>query len=232
MVVKEQNLPPILAEAAGAMGIALGERERILFSSYHRELLLWNKKINLVSVKSPDEIMIKHFVDSLTPVPFIKNREGLALNKEKGKVLDIGTGAGFPGIPLKIAIDSLKVCLLDVSRKKASFLKHIVRTLGLGETTVIQERVEEVMEREIYRQAFDVVISRAAFKLPQFLSMGAFFLSPDGILIAMKGPNIKGEELKDAAATSAERGMTCVDCHNLKLPIIDDPRKIMIYKKS
>ncbi|MDI6776414.1 MAG: 16S rRNA (guanine(527)-N(7))-methyltransferase RsmG [Syntrophales bacterium] len=219
----EQNISRILSEAAGAIGITLGERERILFSSYHRELLAWNKKINLVSVKSPDEIIIKHFVDSLTPVPFIKNRDS--------KVLDIGTGAGFPGIPLKIAIDSLKVCLLEVSRKKASFLKHIVRTLSLEETTIIQERVEEVMEREIYRHVFDVVISRATFKLSQFLSMGAFFLSRDGILIAMKGPNIKGEELRDAAATSEKLGLTCVGCHDLRLPIIGDLRKIMIYKK-
>lgn len=220
----EQNISRILVEAAGSLGIILGERERSLFSLYHEELLAWNKKINLFSVKSPEEIAIKHFVDSLTLLPFIENKES--------KVLDIGAGAGFPGIPLKIALDSLKLTLLESSRKKASFLKHVIRTLGLGETAVIQERAGEVMRKEMYRHAFDVVISRAVFKLVQFLPMGAFFLSPGGIMIAMKGPNIKGEELRDAAATSEELGMTGVDCHELKLPIIGDLRKIMIYKKS
>ena len=223
MVIEEQNTSHILSEAAGTIGITLGQRERILFSSYHRELLVWNKKINLVSVRSPYEIPIKHFVDSLTPVPFIKNREG--------KVLDMGTGAGFPGIPLKIAVDSLKVCLLEASRKKTSFLKHIVRTLGLLETTIIQGRAEKLREEEIYHHIFDVVISRATFKLPQFLLMGAFFLSPDGILIAMKGPSINGE-LREATKTSEEIGLTCTGCHDVRLPIIGDLRKIIIYKKS
>ncbi|MFA4915133.1 MAG: 16S rRNA (guanine(527)-N(7))-methyltransferase RsmG [Syntrophales bacterium] len=220
----EQNLSRILTEAAGAMGIILGEREKNLFSLYHRELLFWNKKINLVSVKSSDEITIKHFGDSLTPFPFIEKKEG--------KVLDIGTGAGFPGIPLKIAINSLKIFLLESSRKKASFLKHIIRTLNLEETTVIHERAERAMEREIYRHAFDVVISRATLKLPQFLSMGAFFLSRNGILIAMKGPNIRGEELTDSAAISEELGMKCVGCHDFRLPITGDLRKIIIYKRA
>jgi 16S rRNA (guanine527-N7)-methyltransferase len=219
-----QDISRILTEAAGALGIILGERERALFSLYHEELIAWNKKINLLSVKSPEEIAIKHFVDSLTPLPFIENKES--------KVLDIGTGAGLPGIPLKIAFDSLKLTLLESSRKKASFLKHIVRTLGLGETAVIQERAEEVMRKEIYCHAFDLVISRAVFKLPQFLPMGAFFLSPGGTMIAMKGPNIKGEELKEAATTSEKTGLICVDCHDVKLPITGDLRKIMIYKKS
>ena len=226
----EQNLSDILSHAAGAIDIHLGERERILFSLYEIELLIWGKKINLISVRSPYDIPIKHFVDSLTPVPFIKNREGFALNEEKGKVLDIGTGAGFPGIPLKIAIDSLKVYLLEASRKKVSFLKHIVRTLSLDEITIIHGRCEKLMGKEIYRHIFDVVISRATFKLSQFLLMGAFFLSHDGILIAMKGPNIN-EELKEAATTSEKTGLICVGCHDIKLPITGDPRKIIIYKK-
>ncbi|PJC73469.1 MAG: hypothetical protein CO012_09200 [Syntrophobacterales bacterium CG_4_8_14_3_um_filter_49_14] len=96
---------------------------------------------------------------------------------------------------------------------------------------VFQERAEEIMRKEMYRHAFDVVISRAVFKLQQFLSMGTFFLSPGGIMIAMKGPNIKGEELKDAATTSEKTGLACVGWHDVKLPIIGNLRKIMIYKK-
>ncbi|MEA1935600.1 MAG: 16S rRNA (guanine(527)-N(7))-methyltransferase RsmG [Thermodesulfobacteriota bacterium] len=218
----KNNLQKTLSEASSAIGVKLGEREIALFQEYYRELLFWNNKINLVSVKSELDIPIKHFIDSLTPLSFIKNK--------KSSLLDIGTGAGFPGIPLKIAEGQLKVTLLDSSRKKTSFLKNIIRNLQLDHTTVINRRVEQLTKDETYHGSFDVIVSRASFKLPQFLEIGEAFLSPGGILIAMKGSNIKAE-LEQAEEVSQTVGLEHVGCHEFRLPITGDFRNIIIYKK-
>ena len=128
----EQRVSQKLSEAANVLGIALGDRETSLFAAYYGELLAWNNKINLISAKSERDIIIKHFIDSLTLLPYIKD--------ETCRVLDIGSGAGFPGIPLKIAVSSLKVFLLESSRKKTSFLKHVIRSLDLTDAVVIHNR--------------------------------------------------------------------------------------------
>ncbi|MCX5846656.1 MAG: 16S rRNA (guanine(527)-N(7))-methyltransferase RsmG [Deltaproteobacteria bacterium] len=212
----------ILFQAAMAIDISLKAKELVLFETYYKELLTWNKKINLVSVRSDLDIPIKHFIDSLTLLPYIKSKTG--------QVLDIGSGAGFPGIPLKIAPNSLTVVLLESSRKKSSFLKHIIRSLNLTDITVINNRVESLMEDETYRGRFEVVISRATFKLPQLLRIGGFFLSPNGILIAMKSKR-SDEELTEAADMSQNVGLKYIASHDLTLPITGDFRKIIIYEK-
>jgi 16S rRNA (guanine527-N7)-methyltransferase len=212
----------ILFQAALTMDISLTAKELVLFETYYKELLTWNKKINLVSVKSDLDIPIKHFIDSLTLLPYIK--------RKTGQVLDIGSGAGFPGIPLKIALNSLTVVLLESSRKKSSFLKHIIRSLNLTDITVINNRGEILMEDETYRGRFEVVISRATFKLPQLLRIGGFFLSPSGSLIAMKSKK-SDEELTEAADMSQKVGLKYITSHNLTLPMTGDFRKIIIYEK-
>jgi 16S rRNA (guanine527-N7)-methyltransferase len=212
----------ILFNAASASGISLSEKDLILFETYHRELLIWNKKINLVSVKSDIDIPIKHFLDSLTLVPFIKNKSG--------QVLDIGSGAGFPAIPLKIVLNSLKISLLESTRKKTSFLKHIIRSLNLNDTVVIHNRAEYLMEDESYRGLFNLVTSRAALKLPQLLRIGAYFLASKGILIAMKGKKAK-EELSEAVRISQNLGLQYVASHDITLPKTGDLRKIIIYER-
>ena len=217
----EKKLSQILSEAANAMGIALGDRETSLFAAYYGELLAWNSKINLVSVKSDRDIIIKHFIDSLTLLPYIRDNTC--------RVLDIGSGAGFPGIPLKIAVNSLKVFLLESSRKKSSFLKHVIRSLDLTDTVVIHNRAELLMD-EAYRGFFQIVTSRATFKLPQFLRMGAFFLAPRGSLIAMKG-NKSDQELTEADEMSYNLGLKYIGSHDLTLPITGDFRRIIIYEK-
>ena len=222
IVSRTPQMRDILFNAASALGISLSEQELILFETYHRELLAWNKKINLVSVKSDIDIPIKHFLDSLTLLPFIQDT--------RGQVLDIGSGAGFPGIPLKIVINSLKVFLLESSRKKFSFLKHIIRTLHLTDITAIHNRAEYLMEDESYRGFFDLVTSRAALKLPQLLRIGAYFLSLNGTIIAMKGRKSE-EELQEAVFISQNLGLHYVASHDITLPKTGDLRKIIIYER-
>ncbi len=205
--------------AAAAIHVSLEERALDLFNRYYRELMLWNKKMNLISICAPEEVLIKHFIDSLTPLPFIARPEG--------RLLDIGAGGGLPGIPLKIAMPTLHVSLLESSRKKSSFLRHVIRQLPLAQTTVIHARTESAMTDDTYRHTFDTVISRAAFKLPDFFTIGRFFLSPGALLIAMKGPLGKEE-----AGDFNKFDLRCIACHDIRLPFDGGRRKIMIFQSD
>jgi 16S rRNA (guanine527-N7)-methyltransferase len=218
----EEKLLHFLSEGAAEIGIPLGPSELSLFAVYRRELLLWNRRINLVSEKSSQEIIVRHFLDSLTAAPWIARPDGL--------MIDIGSGAGFPGIPLRIALPRLQVMLVESSRKKSSFLSHIVRTLALDGATVVRERVEALVGETACAGCFDTVISRAAFKLPELIRMAAFFLKPGGILLAMKGPDPQ-EEMAEAETVLNASGMVYSACRDIRPSILDSARKIIIYQR-
>lgn len=211
-----------LIAGARALGIILSAEQVDLFSAFLEELLFWNRRMNLVAEASPQEIVIKHFLDSLTSVSFITRKEG--------SLLDIGTGAGFPGIPLRIAIPALRVSLLEASRKKTSFLKHLIRSLSLEGTTIIHKRVEESLQEEMYRSCFDTVISRAAMNFSALLTTAGYFLTQGGVLIAMKGVNIE-RPLAEASLITASLGLINTGCHLVELPISRLPRMILVYRK-
>lgn len=220
---KVKGLAELLSGSSGLTGLTPGDKEISLLESYRKEILFWNNKMNLVSVKSPLDIPVKHFIDSLTAAPYLPRKDVA--------VLDIGAGAGFPGIPLKICMDSLKLYLLESQRKKASFLKHLVRTLDLHDVTVVHKRAEDLIREGSYREFFDTVISRATLKLPKLLGMGNHFLSAGGILIAMKGADVE-KELRDALTFCPSNRMVFVDSHALSLPETADRRKILVFKKT
>ena len=212
----------ILYTASKSLPITLGEREYSRLRLYHDELIFWNRKISLVSAKTPLELAVKHFIDSLVIVPFIpENAQTL---------LDIGSGAGFPGLPIKIARNSLSVTLVDSSRKKTSFLKHITRKLSLDNVSVVNDRIDKLSEHEKYRCSFDIVISRASFKLNRFLELGAPFVSNGGTLISMKGPNIK-EELDASQPIIDQLDLYLSERHSATLPMTGDRRSILLFKK-
>jgi 16S rRNA (guanine527-N7)-methyltransferase len=218
----DKTLIHTLSEGAAAIGVPLGKTELDLFALYHRELLLWNQRINIVSQKTSQEIVIRHFVDSLTPVQWIESPEGL--------LIDLGSGGGFPGIPLRVALPGLKLTLVESSRKKTSFLAHIVRTLKLDNVTIIRERVDPLIGEPSCAGAFDTVLSRAAFKLPELLRMASFFLKPEGLLIALKGPD-PTEEMEEAKTVLSATSMILTACRDIRLPIMDLSRKIIIYRR-
>jgi len=174
-----------LKQNAGHLGITLDDAQLDKFCIYHKELLNWNEKINLVSEQSAKNITARHFLDSLTALRFI--------DKQNARVLDIGSGAGFPGIPLKIARPSLEVYLLESNRKKTSFLKYIVRELHLDKVVVIHDRAEHLMKNDTWKESFDLVVSRAAFHLEEFVKFCAFFLVGEGQFIALKGESVEPE---------------------------------------
>lgn len=217
-----QSFLNTLSKGAAEIGVPLDQDQLDLFAVYHRELLLWNQRINLISEKSAGEAVIRHFVDSLSPVPLI--------DRPDGRLIDIGSGGGFPGIPLRIALPSLEVTLVEASRKKTSFLAHIIRTLALEDIMMVRERVEVLIGEKSCAGGFDTVISRAAFKLPELIRMASFLLVPGGCLLAMKGPD-PSEEMADAEACLAAACMIQEACRDIHLPVINLQRKMIIYRR-
>jgi len=155
------------------------------------ELLAWNQKINLTAITDAEEVAEKHIIDSLIPAKFIP---------DNASVIDLGTGGGFPGIPLIIYMPSLAVTLVDSSRKKINFLKYVIRILNFQNISAHQFRVEELSDHPDFAGQFDVVISRAFTSLNRFFEVAAPLIKPDGVIIAMKGKEVEKEidDLKSA----------------------------------
>jgi len=218
----DPRLSQTFVQAAKEIGVVLGEREILLFAQYFSLLRLWNGKMNLISVRDDGEIVLKHFLDSLTPVPFLPHDEI--------RILDIGAGPGLPGIPMKIAVDAWQLSLLEASRKRTSFMKEAVRHLALKRTAVIHDRAENLTARKEYAGTFDVVISRATLKLPQLIDLSNYFLDSGGRMVAMKGV-IPDDEAAEAVQVSEKTGLLLHETHTFALPPANTPRKIIIYKK-
>lgn len=186
-----------------------------------RELLRWNQKRNLTAITDQTEIIEKHLVDSLTLQPFAVQAVSL---------LDIGSGAGFPALPLKIACPALEVVSVDAVGKKIDFQRHIVRKLNLAGFTAIHGRIEALAEQQAYRERFDLVTARALCSLQELVMLASPFLAPGGRLVAMKGPDGKPE------ATAFEAGQEAVDwvvdVHLLSLPVSGAERCLVELSKK
>ena len=179
----------LIVNGAETLGVQVSAFQVAQFSAHIRELLIWNRKTNLTAITLPLEVAIKHVVDSLAIARWIH---------PEASVLDIGSGGGFPGIPLKILMPSLSVTLIDSSRKKNSFQRHVIRTLGLVDIAARQTRVEAFSAIPDCLNAFSVIICRAFTDLAHFVEMAMPLLAPAGMMIAMKG-RISSEELADVS---------------------------------
>ncbi|MFZ2632131.1 MAG: 16S rRNA (guanine(527)-N(7))-methyltransferase RsmG [Desulfosalsimonadaceae bacterium] len=179
---------------------------------YVAELLAWNEKTNLTAITDPAEVAEKHILDSLIPGKFIQS----VLSGGKISLLDIGSGGGFPGIPLKIFMSHLRVTMVDSVRKKVNFLKYVIRTLQLEGIDAIHARVEDLAGQREFAGNFDVVISRAFTALDRFVMLAVPFIKPDGIIIAMKGKEVQ-KELDDLETMAAGPGIYKIGGHHLSL---------------
>jgi len=175
MELENQHL---LVEGAEAFGIRLNEKQVAAFDLYLGELLKWNQKINLTAIRSEKGIILKHFLDSLSAFPYLSKTASL---------LDIGSGPGFPGIPLKIVYPSFEITLIDSVRKKIDFQKHIIRMLGLKGMEAIHGRIQDKEILQSMTGRFDAVVSRAFADLQTLLVLAFPFLKKGGVLLAMKG---------------------------------------------
>lgn len=170
-------------------GIFLGEEQLEQFDSYCRLLLEWNEKMNLTAIREPEQILVKHFVDSLALLKFTELPQG-------AKLIDVGTGAGFPGLPLKIARPDLELTLLDSLNKRLVFLRAVCGELGV-KAKVIHSRAEEGGKLPDLRQKFDAAVSRAVASLNLLAEYCLPFVKVGGVFLAAKGPQVD-EELSQA----------------------------------
>lgn len=220
-----------LTEGAARLGIRLGKTQIEQFEIYYQEILDWNSRINLTAITDLEDVLTKHFLDSLTVslaaevLPEIEGTGDLC----NFAVIDVGTGAGFPGIPLKIAFSSMRLTLLESVGKKALFLEHITRVLKLENVTVIAARSEDAAHLEGQRESYDLAVSRAVASLPSLLELTLPFCRIGGILVAQKSAEAKAE-IEDAKPAAAALGGELSKIVDIGIPELAD-RCLIVYKK-
>lgn len=211
----------MLLRGAEAFGIDLAEGTTQAFDIYLRELFKWNQKINLTAIRTEKGVVMKHFLDSLSVCPYIPGHTSL---------LDVGSGAGFPGIPLKIIQSSLQVTLIDSVRKKVDFQKHMIRLLGLRGIEAVHGRVQEEEVVELMVERFDMTISRAFSDTTTFLHLCHPLLKRGGMAIAMKGKTTKEEVQR---LSKEERPRYRLQKHiSFDLPFSNFERTILLFEKQ
>lgn len=179
------------------------------FWKFGKLLTDWNERINLTAITQPRDIVVKHFLDSLVFVPHIKVEENRVKSRNQGQevlVADLGTGAGFPGIPLKIALPHLKITLIDSLTKRLNFLQEVIRELGLDNISTFHSRAEDAGRNSAFRERFDIVTARALADLPVLLEYAAPLLKVGGVLLAAKGRTSEDEIIR------SERALKLLNC--------------------
>lgn len=190
-----QEIKQAMQAFEGQLGFSLNDDAYAKFSTYSRLLVEWNEKMNLTAITQPGEIAVKHFVDSLLLLRYLQIPNG-------AKVCDVGTGAGFPGVPLKIARDDISLTLMDSLNKRLTFLQAVAGELGLTDTCTVHKRGEDAGRDPLYREKFDVVTARAVAHLRELSEYTLPLVKKGGCFAAMKGPSItqEAEEAKNAIA--------------------------------
>ena len=210
-----------LEEKAKQININLNKKQIEQFYKYMNLLLEWNEKINLTAITDCDEIILKHFIDSLTISEFIKDNQS---------VVDVGTGAGFPGIPLKIYREDINITLLDSLNKRINFLNEVINTLELKKIDTVHARVEEFGRNKQYREKFDVSTSRAVANLTTLSEYMLPLVKIKGKSICMKGPEIE-EEIKNSEKAIKILGGKIESIEKFNLANTENQRNIIIISK-
>jgi 16S rRNA (guanine527-N7)-methyltransferase len=198
-----KDLTELLKSGSSRIGVYLDPSHIRLFGLYLEELKEWNAKFNLTAITTDEEIVIKHFIDSLACLLVIPPNSSLG----SAKLIDIGSGAGFPGVPLKIYRPDLQVTLLEASQKKSGFLRHLGQQLNLAGLEVLTGRAEDYGQKNDQRENYDLVVVRAVDTLSVLAEYALPFLKPGGIFVAQKGPQINEELAQAQAAIKALGGM-------------------------
>jgi 16S rRNA (guanine527-N7)-methyltransferase len=214
-----QSQSQTLTEGARRLGVELSQEHLAHFAIYLEELARWSTITNLVSQSAPETIVRKHILDSLAISPLIP---------PISRILDLGSGAGFPGLVLAIVQPTRKIVLLESQRKRANFLKQAARMIKLTNVKVFEGRAEVLAQEEALQDAFSVVISRAAWSLPDFLRFASPFVADNGIVIAMKGP----QGTQELLASPTLSGFELKKKHEYTLPFGNEKRQALFFAKS
>lgn len=218
----EKELQEYFKKLAKDINVEINDEEINEFSLYMDLLLEWNEKINLTAITEKNEIILKHFIDSLTIYKYIK---------ENDKIADVGTGAGFPGIPLAIMKNKNEVILVDSLNKRINFLNEVIKKIELENVIAIHSRAEDLGKDKKYREKFDIVTSRAVANLTVLVEYLLPLVDVGGYCICMKGPNIE-EELNQSKFAIRTLGGKIEKVEKIILPDSDFERNIVIIKKE
>ncbi len=219
-----KNESRLLEEGARYFQIELSEKQIQQFMDYYELLIEWNQVMNLTAITEFDEVMQKHFVDSLALAGVLN------LNACKN-LIDVGTGAGFPGIPLKIAFPHLHVILLDSLNKRIRFLNEVIDKLGLFEIKAIHGRAEDMARKKEYRQSFDLCVSRAVSNLSTLSEYCIPYTKIHGHFVSYKSGNVE-EELRSAKKAITLLGGTIKSCEKFSLPGSRIERSLIFIEKE
>jgi len=211
----------LLTEGLAALGLEPAPTLLEPLQLYLEELKLWNAKINLTALKTDRDIIIKHFLDSLAVLPFLDASASL---------LDLGSGAGFPGLVLKLARPSLALTLVEARQKKAAFLEYLASRLRLADVKVVQTHLTPALARQ-WEPKVAAVVSRATFFLPRLLELAAPLLAPGGLVLALKAVHLAVSELETAGAAGSLLGLGPLQLHHYELPLSGEPRLLVLARK-
>lgn len=203
----------LLKKGLRRIGLSSSAKQVELFMTYLAELKKWNRVYNLTGLRTDEDIIIRHFLDSLLYLKAIPEG-GLS-------IADVGSGAGFPGIPIKIMRPDIQLALIESSRKRSAFLRHIIRILRLDKTNVYQIRLECFGEE--HKERYDIMVSRATFKMDKFIKIACPYVKKNGFLVLSKGEN-----LKDEIEGLPHIGHLIRKVINTRLPFIDAVRNLVI----
>lgn len=212
-----------LNKAATEYGISLSDQQSEAFKVYYQLLVEWNERINLTAITAPEEVAVKHMVDSLS----CYNEEFFPPGS---RVIDVGTGAGFPGIPLKIFRTDIQLTLLDSLNKRLNFLKAVTDSLALDQVELIHARAEEAGQRKGLREHYQVALSRAVARLNVLCELCLPMVAVGGHFIALKGAQFE-QEIAEAEPALQILGGKISKVMPVKLPFIEDSRAVIYIKK-
>jgi 16S rRNA (guanine527-N7)-methyltransferase len=204
-------------------GISLQAKQLDQFDSYFRILVEWNEKINLTAITDREEVYLKHFYDSITAAFYYDFQAPL-------KICDVGAGAGFPSLPIKIVYPELEVTIVDSLNKRINFLQYLAEQLGLEKVSFYHDRAETFGRKKDFREQFDVVTARAVARMSVLSELCLPLVKIGGTMIAMKGPQFKEEE-KEANKAIQILGGKWREIHTFSLPIENSERNIAIIDK-
>lgn len=220
-----------LQEGCNTLGLALTPAQLVQFQQYYTELVRWNEKFNLTAITEYTDVQVKHFLDCLVALPIIAEEIGEPQPPVTPyHLLDVGAGAGFPGVPLKLAAPRLKLTLMDGTGKKVTFLKTLVAQLGLANTAVVQGRAEEMGRVTAYRGQFDLVTARAVAPLNTLVEYLLPFARRGGLVVVYKGASAPQEFIEARRAIELLGGET-VRLAPVRVPLLGEQRFILLIKK-
>jgi len=216
-----------LIEGAHQLGIDLNARRVKQFELYYQKLIEWNEKINLTTIVGYQEAQVKHFLDSISVISALTKEE---MNRADFSIIDIGTGAGFPGLPLKILLAEPRLVLVDSTAKKVAFLRCVTRELGLDNVEIVCGRAEEIAHLPLYRQRFDLALSRAVASLPVLAELALPFCRIGGKFVAQKKGEVE-QEMKKAVKAIETLGGKLGQVKRIELEQLSDERYLVIIDK-